>query len=399
MLKIILFIQLVDFRDKFRDCIERDDFRCLFEIISSWETADENDLVSFISQLELKLKFPFYENLDRSQTVLRILTPLVLQLHKKSPHLGLPYLKTTFEYLIELGKGYFVDSNYFQAEQIFTSVYELGSSLNLDLFTKKASKYMILSQLGYFADLSRSANMYRYFGDVDRAISLAWRALVLSLDIIVRTLNFGHDVVAVVREIKLHFFVCRNVLLEIKDDTRPVVELKLDELYEVYELLSDEIPDAPEDVQLWVETHRESLQYLIPQDPPLILVLTADGRVIHYAAMTSELDENIGPFAHLVGGVLSAINSIFVEEYKRLGGAIREIITAEKIIYISNRKGLNVAIFCDFLTEPLIKFTESLADGLMERSMDILPNWRGDEATIRPLKEYINDQIKSLISA
>lgn len=246
--------------------------------------------------------------------------------------------------------------------------------------------------------MARAANMYRYFGDLDRAIGLAWRALVLSLDIILRTTDFELDLVSIVREIKTHFFVCKTILMEIKDDTLPVVELKLDELYQMYEQLSDEIPDTMEDIRLWVETHRESLQYLIPQEPPSVLVLTSDGRVIHYASITAELDRNMEPFAHLVGGVLTAINSIFVEEYRRLGGAIREIVTAEKIIYISNKKSLNVAVFCDFLTESLIKFSENLAEALERMSGDSLINWRGDETTIKPIKEYINQQILSLIS-
>ncbi len=389
----------MDFHDKFRDYLDKGDVRGLNNLLSSLEDVDENDLVSFISQLELKLESSSQDSLDETQVFLRLLIPLTVRLYQIHPTHGLKYLAPTLKRLFELGKRYFVESNYFLAEQVFTNIYELNVSLDLDIYKKHASKYMIFSQLGYFSDLARAANMYRYFGDIDRGIGLAWRALVLSLDIIVRTLEFGHDIVAIVREIKSHFFVCRNVLLEIKDDTRPVVKLKLDELYEAYELLSDEIPDTPEEIRLWVETHRESLQYLIPQEPPSILVLTEDGRVIHYAKMTSELDRNVEPFAHLVGGVLTAINSIFVEEYRRLGGAIREIITAEKIIYISNRKTVNVAVFCDFLTDALIKFSESLADELEERSRTLLLNWRGDEGTIRPLKNFINDQIKAMISA
>ncbi|RMG30927.1 MAG: hypothetical protein D6732_15615 [Methanobacteriota archaeon] len=389
----------MDFHDKFRDYLDKGDVRGLNNLLSSLEDVDENDLVSFISQLELKLESSSQDSFDETQVFLRLLIPLTVRLYQIHPTHGLKYLAPTLKRLFELGKRYFVESNYFLAEQVFTNIYELNVSLDLDIYKKHASKYMIFSQLGYFSDLARAANMYRYFGDIDRGIGLAWRALVLSLDIIVRTLEFGHDIVAIVREIKSHFFVCRNVLLEIKDDTRPVVKLKLDELYEAYELLSDEIPDTPEEIRLWVETHRESLQYLIPQEPPSILVLTEDGRVIHYAKMTSELDRNVEPFAHLVGGVLTAINSIFVEEYRRLGGAIREIITAEKIIYISNRKTVNVAVFCDFLTDALIKFSESLADELEERSRTLLLNWRGDEGTIRPLKNFINDQIKAMISA
>ncbi len=338
------------------------------------------------------------ESLDRKESFLKLLTKLIILMEKQSPDNSKPYVSTLLKHWMDLGKLYFAESNFFKAEQLFSNLMDFSASHDAASYKKIASKYVIMCQLGYFHDLVRAANMYRYFGDIERGIGLAWRALILSLDIIMRAEQFGLDVVNTVRQIKPHFFVCRSILLEINDDTRPVVKLKLDELYNAYELLSDDIPDTHEEISLWVATHRDSLQYLIPQDTPSLLALTSDGRVVYYSNIASDLDGDMEPFAHLVGGVLTAINSIFIEQHKRLGGAIREIITAEKIIYISHNKSINVAIFCDFLTDELIQFADSLCEELEEEFHDVLLQWSGHGKEIAPIQKFIEKQICQLVS-
>ncbi len=328
----------------------------------------------------------------KSQAV-RTLSKVGFAIFTESSEKGKTLLHSLFPQLLALGKGYFADGNFFLAEQLLTNSHMLAETIGSDRYMVIFAKYLILSQLGYFHDIARAANMYRYFGDIERGIGLAWRALVLSLDIIMRCTNYGLDLVNIVRQIKSSFYICQSILLEINDDTAPVVELKLHELFDVYELLSDDVPDTYEQIANWVATHRESLQFLIPQESPSILILKDDGRVLHYVSITQDLHSNLEPFAHLVGGVLTAINSIFVEQHRKLGGAIREIVTAEKIIYIASRAQVNVAIFCDFLSEDLIKFSENLADDLQFRYSHFLKEWKGNESSLKDMRDFINNTI------
>lgn len=265
---------------------------------------------------------------------------------------------------------------------------------------KNAAYKGLLTDIAYYNDLCVTANLYNYSNDKNRAQTFAWRALSLSMDILRKSLNNGFDIKEMVNRIQYNVELAKNALLRMEDELKPVIELKIDELYRMFAELTDDIPDDPEDVDLWIETHSTSLQFMFPQVLPSYLFLTADGRLFYHSKSSGEYSLQIDDEVDntLFAGVISAIRFAFQERISPIRGLIDEISVGGDTLLIENSENIVVIIITTFVYPEIRRFAKQLAENLELKYGKIIAEWIGDNLSLKDVREYIDYEIQEKFS-
>ncbi len=298
-------------------------------------------------------------------------------------------------YFISLAETYENKKFYTNANQFYTfaeKMYILAK--NVDKQEKAAFKG-ILMDIEYYKDICFTANMYNYSNDKNNSQTFAWRALSLSMEILRKTLNTGFDIKAMVNRILPYVDFCKNALLRIEDEITPVIELKIDELYKMFYELTDDIPDDPEDVDLWIETHTTSLQFMLPQVLPSYLFLTVDGRLFYHTESSANYSRQVSDEVDntLFAGVLSAIRFAFQEKISPVRGLIDEIKVGGDTLLIENTDNIVVIVITSFVYPELRKFISKLSSDLEFNYGTMISKWLGDKRKLNNMIEFIDKEI------
>jgi hypothetical protein len=300
---------------------------------------------------------------------------------------------------------FFKDSKYHQSEQFYKFAYDIvkdlelkENSLPLEL---KSLEGLILAKTENYKDLTTIANYYFYSNLFNEAKKFAWKALMVSMDIISRIVKFQliiqkspktikqFQLKNVIEEILDCIFLCKRAILSVEDEKKPVIELKLIELQKFFEDIMDDEPDKFQDVEIWLETQIDSLKFIIPQSPSQYMFLTTDGRLIHYHdPLLPDNEITDSAHKHLVAGVLTAITSMFFEHNFLGSGVLNQINTVDHTLIIENRPNIVVIGICQIALIEEIIITRKLADLLEEKYGSLLTNWLGNKSA---LKEFITE--------
>lgn len=99
-----------------RDYLEKEDYLGLYDYLLSQDDFDGETFIELVSLLQGELERVSLTDLDLREHLMKIITFIILQRHKDDPETAISPLRTTLRQLLELGKSYFVSSNYFKAE-------------------------------------------------------------------------------------------------------------------------------------------------------------------------------------------------------------------------------------------------------------------------------------------
>jgi hypothetical protein len=286
--------------------------------------------------------------------------------------------------------------NDYQNAALFYSLLVQSYKVNnkSDLLSESLKKE-INSEFDHFKEYSSAANLYHFLGQRSEAAKLAWRVLVLSMNIVRKLLGQEESFVKLIIDEILELIPqCKRPLLAEENEMTPVVELKIDELINFYkEIRSDFDESNVNNLMEIIDMHSDSIKFLMPYQPTLFLLLSNDGRLMYSVKATSDLSTEENQISHLMAGVLTAVRSIFLEASFSGGGTLKEINTGDSTLLIEGRDSLVFVASAVNMTQGIKIFTAKVADYLNNNYTKTLSNWGGGLAEIDDIITYINNRI------
>ncbi|MCY3413813.1 MAG: hypothetical protein INQ03_19370 [Candidatus Heimdallarchaeota archaeon] len=291
----------------------------------------------------------------------------------------------------------FEDIAYFtQANQFYAFSEKMYLFAKNDETRKEVAYKSIMMEIEYYKDLCRTANMFNYSNNNTEAKKYAWKALIMSMDILQKGLNEGFDIEYLVNQILPFFPLTKNALLRIEDEFTPVIALKIDELYKTFEELTDDIPDSPEDIELWISTHSESLRFMLPQLSPRFMFLTIDGRLFYQTQLGAEINRTEEEMdTTMFGSVLTAMRYAFQEQVSPVRGLINEIKVGGDTLAIENSENIIVVCITTYVFPEIKKYLEDFTQKLETLYGGRIAEWLGFAEGIQDVTEYIENELTS----
>ncbi len=353
-------------------------------LVDSLEEETEVDLIKFTSELYKDRSFDslkifvetllqFKEKLNRETVykLLKIYTLFALLTTER-------YEYTMSQWLWLGSETHHKDWNFLRARECFSNA--LLFSENIEGISKdQIIQKKLLSEKEFFTDLVRSTNMYYYLRSREKSVSYGWRSVYISLEIISQMIEHSQIDTKLIENIIEQLKIVTKALTEQNIEITKVIELKMEELLKFYEsILNQTISNVDHELSV----HKESIKYLIPASQPVFMFLTKDGRTFYQGTGRSDGESAQVVIGHLVGGVISVINTIFEEEYLFTGGRPEEIITEEKYIELFPSEAFIMVVFADYVFDDLYQFSLNLTQTIEEAYGENLKNWKGERAKI-----------------
>ena len=339
-----------------------------------------------------------------------------LFINSKNQEKARKILEKAHKIYMNLGRQYLSYEDYFHAEQAFLQAMNALHKIppphqhETKILIKSTLKEQITTKLGYFKDLTVIANYNCYSSNFEKGRNYAWRALTISLDILVLLVNFISSAdeeaslnlnknfsESCIKAIRNRFQVCQNAIIQNVGEIEPVIKLKLSEFKLFLKKQHLKTLQLTDNALNQIKIQKESIRYLFPIHYPQFLVLTIDGRLIHYfnKGQLDNTESGDNSTQYRIAGILVAIKSILYETMYSDSGIVQEIYTANGTMLIETRENIIVVAIYEIVLGNIDALLSDLATKLQKKYSKLLNNWLGNKTEIKPIQNDIDKFLNS----